>query len=171
MLLGALVIVVMGVIVINYFRGQDAGDTVPGEATEQPRVVRGEGSVDYTVSEGESLWDIAEVQYGSGYNWVDIAEENSLSNPNMLEAGTTLTIPDVEPRTSTVSGEEVAMEAPAEEEGAIAGATYTVERGDTLWNIAVRAYGDGYRWVEIAEANSLANPNVIHAGNTLSLPR
>jgi nucleoid-associated protein YgaU len=44
-------------------------------------------------------------------------------------------------------------------------------KGDSLWKIAVRAYGDGYKWVSIAKANKLVNPNLIHSGNVLTLPR
>ncbi|PIZ97158.1 MAG: lectin, partial [Candidatus Levybacteria bacterium CG_4_10_14_0_2_um_filter_35_8] len=38
-------------------------------------------------------------------------------------------------------------------------------------NIAVRAYGDGYRWVDIARANGLENPDLIFSGNVLKIPR
>ncbi len=53
----------------------------------------------------------------------------------------------------------------------ITGATYEVVKGDSLWKIAVRAYGDGYQWVKIARENKLVNPNLIHPGNLLALPR
>jgi nucleoid-associated protein YgaU len=36
---------------------------------------------------------------------------------------------------------------------------YTVKEGDTLWSIAEKFYKSGYNWVDIVEANSLANPN------------
>ena len=49
--------------------------------------------------------------------------------------------------------------------------TYTVVVGDTLWSIAVRTYADGYKWTEIAKANNLSNPDLIHAGNVLKLPK
>lgn len=49
--------------------------------------------------------------------------------------------------------------------------TYTVQKGDSLWNIAVKEYGDGYRWVEIARANKLVHPDFIHVGNILTIPR
>lgn len=39
-------------------------------------------------------------------------------------------------------------------------AVYTVERGESLWIVAQRYYGDGTRWVEIAEANSLTDGQV-----------
>jgi len=54
---------------------------------------------------------------------------------------------------------------------AISGTKYTVARGDNLWNISVRAYGNGFAWGEIAQANNLSNPSIIHAGNVLNLPR
>lgn len=53
----------------------------------------------------------------------------------------------------------------------ITGNSYTIKSGDDLWNIAVRAYGDGYKWVEIAQANKLEDPNLIHSDNKLVLPR
>lgn len=175
MILGAIVIVVLGVIVVNYFRNLDRGQLPEGTPTAttesgQPRVTRGEGPVTYTVEEGDHLWKIAEDQYGSGYNWVDIAEENDLTSPSELAVGQELTIPDVEPKQLTVEEDVTDMDDTQMEE-AISGGTYTVMSGDTLWDIAVRAYGDGYQWVRIAEENSLENPNIIHTGNTLTIPR
>ena len=61
--------------------------------------------------------------------------------------------------------------------GEIKGTSYTVKRGDTLWEIAEGAYGDGHMWTKILEANK-ANikylPNgqqsLIVTGQTLVLP-
>lgn len=171
MLLGGIVVVVLGVMVVNYFKSIDDGSLVPGATTEngQAKVTRGEGSVTYIVGGGETLWGIAEKQYGSGYNWVDIAEANGLSNPELIAEGQELVVPDVEPRESTLPTEFIAVEDITA--NSIDGATYTVSEGDNLWEIAVRAYSDGYMWVEIARENDLANPGLIHTGNVLSLPR
>lgn len=49
--------------------------------------------------------------------------------------------------------------------------SYTVVAGDCLWTIAERAYGNPYRWTEIAKANNLSNPDLIHPGNIFSIPR
>ena len=50
------------------------------------------------------------------------------------------------------------------------GGTYVVQRGETLWQIATRVYGDGQRWRDIAAANPGVNPDRIQAGQTIVLP-
>lgn len=47
---------------------------------------------------------------------------------------------------------------------------YTVVRGDTLWSIAKRYYGNGSRYPEIAKANNIKNPDIIHVGQKLLIP-
>ena len=173
MILGAIVIVVVGLLVVNYFKGLDTGITLPvGKQTEieGPTVTR-DGETFHVVQAGENLWKIAEKYYDSGYNWVDIASANNLSNPGVVELGQELSIPSVESRTPTTVATTNILGDSAGSSEAIAGATYTVTRGDSLWSIAVRAYGDGYRWVDIARENDLTNPNIIHSGNVLTLPR
>lgn len=48
--------------------------------------------------------------------------------------------------------------------------TYTVEPGDTLWAISERFYGDGNRYQQIADASGVANPDLIHPGQVLTIP-
>lgn len=168
MLLGAIVILVVGVLVVNYFRGLETGTTLPrGQQVEGPTITR-DGQTIHVVQIGDNLWKVAERYYDSGYNWTDIAEENNLVNANQIEVGQELIIPGVAPKQATVS---VATEILERQVDPISGATYTVTPGDSLWNIAVRTYGDGYRWVDIASENNLVNPDLIHAGNVLVLPR
>ncbi len=50
-----------------------------------------------------------------------------------------------------------------------AGSTYQVRSGDTLWTIAERSLGSGYRWKEIAAANGIAD-RTIKAGQKLTIP-
>ena len=47
---------------------------------------------------------------------------------------------------------------------------YTVVRGDTLWGIANKFYGNGSRYPEIAKANNISNPDLIYAGQKLLIP-
>jgi len=145
----------------------------------------------YIVQKGENLWQIAEKEYGSGYSWVSIAQANNLTNPGLIHSGNTLIIPSVTPivlRTQQVSPtpkqiakmQPTATIAPTKAPEpklsptptiAFKGAQYNVQKGDSLWTIAVKAYGNGYKWVDIAAANHLANPGVIHVGDVLIIPR
>lgn len=186
MALGALVIIVVGVLVVNYFKGS-GGDLLTGLTDTQTETVD-ENS--HTVVKGETLWSIAEDKYGDGFQWTRIAEANSLTDSN-IEEGQVLELPETEvavvteetesevaemasPEPTVESTPEATVSAPVETTNnteAISSATYTVVHGDNLWTIATRAYGDGYKWTEIARENNLLHPNLIHAGNVLILPR
>ena len=50
------------------------------------------------------------------------------------------------------------------------GRYYTVVRGDTLWAIAKRYYGNGNQYPRIAKANNISNPDIIHVGQKLLIP-
>ena len=65
----------------------------------------------------------------------------------------------------TIVDEPVAGFAPEE-------TVYVVLPGDNLWAIAQKLLGSGYRWNEIYEANQsiLKNPNLIYAGQALTIP-
>lgn len=182
-LLGALVVIVVGVLIFNYFKRLSREGLPPTELPEEavseeisPEEEKKEIPIPeglpakHKVAVGETLWSIAQKYYKSGYNWVDIASENSLAEPNHIEEGQELTIPKATPKLlaelpeTGVGGETIT-------EKTIMADKYTVEKGDCLWNIAVRAYGDGFRWLEIAKANNLDNPDLIHPGNEFVLPR
>ncbi|WJQ07659.1 LysM peptidoglycan-binding domain-containing protein [Geobacillus stearothermophilus] len=51
--------------------------------------------------------------------------------------------------------------------------TYVVRKGDSLWAIAKRVYGNGSKWKKIYEANKKAigkNPNLLYPGQKLVIP-
>lgn len=162
--------------------------TIPTKTPQQ------QGQKTYIVQKNDDLWNIAIKEYGSGYSWVSIAQANHLANPGRIYAGDTLIIPSVTPIFVQNTVNQQATPTPTVKQiqpkitvtptpsasstgsgttanNAITGITYTVQKGDTLWSIAVRAYGDGYKWVNIAKANNLTNPSVIHSGNVLIIPR
>ena len=122
----------------------------------------------YTVKPGDDLWTISENIYKSGYNWVDIARENNLSDPGLIFSGMKLKIPNVKPIIVKISVNETQINSPQK---SITSDAYIVVEGDNLWDISVRAYGDGYKWVDIARANSLDNPDLIFSENILKIPR
>lgn len=159
MVLGGVVIVIVAMFVVNYFKDKNS-EMLPAINTERGI------SKEYTVEKGDTLWAISEIAYGSGYNWTDIKTANNLKT-DKIEVGQKLTLPEVATKEPTATTKIVESASATQ----IASDNYTVEKGDTLWSISVRAYGDGYQWTKVAQANNLKHPNVIHTGNTLVLPR
>lgn len=51
-----------------------------------------------------------------------------------------------------------------------AASTHRVVRGDTLWSLAERYYGDGKRWRDIAQANGITNERRLIVGTELVIP-
>lgn len=47
--------------------------------------------------------------------------------------------------------------------------TYTVKKGDCLWNICKQYLGDGSKYPQIAKLNNISNPNLIYPGRVLKL--
>lgn len=151
---------------------------MPVVTNEKKLAVQPKEGQTYTVAKGDDLWHIAEKVYKDGYKWVDIARANNIVNPGTIFSGDVLKLPKIEQKEIAQDTNPVVAATPQPKQdqlvtaGAkITGTTYAITSGDDLWDIAVRAYGDGYKWVEIARANRLIDPNIIHVGNTLTLPR
>ena len=185
---GAVTVLILAVIVFLGMRtlSQNEGDINDAAVT----VTEEENASEYTVVEGDTLWSISEKIYGTGFNWQMIADNNELSDPNNIPAGTKLKVPSITPTIAeseteeseeemekvspTASATAAVTQAPTKTEVEKPTSTakeYTVAKGDTLWSISVAQYGNGYKWSEIAKANKLVNPNIIHTGNRLVLPR
>ncbi len=181
LIVGIIVVVAVAAVIIGLIRNKGSIQTQENEQTAQEQLEATQSGLPakYKVAKGEDLWKISEKFYQSGYNWVDIAKANNIANPDKITEDMELTIPNVQPKVvkqaslSAQPSVQVPASTPdlSQKDKAISGNEYTVETGDDLWDIAVRAYGDGYKWVEIARANKLINPNVIHPGNVLVLPR
>lgn len=179
MVFGALAILALGYVTVNYLKTRNAAPVItPSSSSTELRQTEGQVAsglpASIKVEAGQDLWKIAEKYYQSGYNWVDIAEANTITNPDMLYVDVELTLPQVAVRQITVDKTpEVAVAATESvgTSGTIETEAYTASPGDHLWSIAVRAYGDGYQWVKIAEANAIANPDYIEVGQVLKLPR
>ena len=47
--------------------------------------------------------------------------------------------------------------------------THTVVKGDTLWGIAEKYFGDGTKYKQLAAINGIQNPNLIYVGQVIKL--
>lgn len=176
LIVGAIVVLIAGIIFVTFAkinRNAQTSSVMDTPKTWEQIFNDSNTSSTYTVRPGDDLWTISQNVYNNGYKWVEIAKLNNLQNPGIIYPGDKLKIPDISEEKSVTK--EVAQPSQTQssevKNNSISGDTYTVVRGDNLWNIAVRAYGDGFRWPEIAKANHLANPRLIHRGNVLIIPR
>ncbi|MBI4036699.1 LysM peptidoglycan-binding domain-containing protein [Candidatus Daviesbacteria bacterium] len=126
---------------------------------------------------------MAEKYYNDGYKYTEIAKANNLDDVNQLISGQVLDIPKLETVASASPSEGPTVspsETPAPTQVSqgnptwgpvITANTYTVQEGDWLSKIADRAYGDPMAYQKLAQANNIANPDLIEPGMVLTIPR
>src|SRR6476660_6133940 len=95
----------------------------------------------HTVLAGETLWALALRFYGDAELHRLIATASGIADPNVINVGQRLIIPDI--------------------------TRYTVVAGDTLAALAVRFYGDAAFYPLIATVNRIADPAVIDVAQVL----
>lgn len=191
MVLGALIVLVIGILVFNYFNRNKA-TLGPAQQTEtetetadvSPNQLPGK----YTVKEGDTLFLIAEKYYNNGEKFEEIAKANNLSDVNLIETGQVLEIPKLEIQLAEASPQPSPSPLPSASTEEIAGTgtgggdttiwgpriegnSYTVVENDWLSKIAGRAYGDIMAFDKIAKANNISNPDLIEPGMVLVIPR
>lgn len=135
-------------------------DTSEPSAPSEPAPAS-DGAKVHVVVKGDTLTKLAVKYYGDASKWAHIFHANTPplhSDPNSLVVGWKLTIPkvvDSKPSTATK--------------------TYTVKRGDTLYDITKDQTGDASldNWKPLYEANKDvvgSDPDLIFPGQVLSLP-
>lgn len=160
--------------------------------TPQTEVPSQTSQTRYTVKRGDTLSRIAQTFYGQAdqYTLIVGVKENNISNPDLIHAGNVFAIPTLStsgtnaplsqvkqlPAAGIVvdSSDQVNPEAETNAQN-----IYSVKAGDTLWELAVRNYGNGHLWTKILEANSdrvSFLPNALHeqalivTGQTMVIP-
>ena len=116
---------------------------IPLSGNSSPSTKPSQSTTSYTVKSGDTLSEIAE-SFGVSYS--EIAALNNIENPDLIYAGQVLIIPS--------SSNSVI--------------NYTVESGDTLWDIAEKYLGDGSRYKEIQSLNNLTS-DIIYPGQILKI--
>ena len=105
------------------------------------------------VKKGDTLWEIAARYLGDGSRYREIMSLNSLTSAT-IHPGLVLSIPG-----TNASANEAAKKTK----------TYTVKKGDTLWDIATKYLKNGSRYVEIMSLSKITS-TTIHVGQSLTLP-
>jgi len=171
MFLGLVIVIVVGSLIFNYFQKSKGVVDIPGTSDitlsdEAEDEITAAGEKIYQVVKGDSLWKIAEREYNDGYAWTKIATANNLKNASVLTVGQKLVLPKIEQKV-VIAGTD------SSELTISQGSEYKVVKSDSLWKIAVRAYGDGYQWTKIWQENKskLLNPNGLEIGMILNIPK
>ena len=103
----------------------------------------------YKVVSGDTLIKIAK-KFGTTYQ--ELAKINCISDPDKIQVGQILKIPNTTTSSSSSSSSYK---------------TYTISSGDTLSKIAKR-FGTTYQ--EIARINGISNPDIINVGQVIKIP-
>jgi len=181
--LGILVVLVVGILIYrNFSQINRPKELVTTQSEEEKKTAENSEAgktvqTQYTVLKGDDLWVIADKFYKDPYKWTEIAKANNLDNPNIIHPGNVLIIPSVSvvplaglPKTGIDHLNPITEET-QNITNAITGDTYVVQKGDFLWEIAVRAYGDGFQVNKIIQENNITEPSLIFSGNVLKIPR
>lgn len=111
--------------------------------------------ITHTVQKGETYWTISQ-KYGVSLS--SLLSYNGATNNSALNVGDKVKIP----KGSTSSGGNSSSTSPY-----VTYKTYSVQNGDTLWNIAIN---HGIPYSELLEVNSLTQSSKIYTGMKLTIP-
>lgn len=144
-----------------------AADVPPKPSAQAAPATHGSQTIEVRVARGDAVWSIAERYLGAGERWREIADLNrgramadgaTFDDARTILPGWTLLVP--------ADGLRIVQSTNADPDDV------TVERGDTLWEIAEERYGDGAAWPRIYGANDevIVDPDRIYPGQRLVIP-
>lgn len=138
--IGLTVLILVGGLIFSYVKSVNTVNPEQMSSSKTEQAV-------YEVRFGDSLWTIAEANYGSGYKWTDIynANKSAIATPDNIEIGIKLIIPENRPLTISISP------------------------GDNLWNIAQVYCEDGFLYSKLASNNKILNPEIIEPGLVIQI--
>ena len=145
--------------------GAAAPPTVP--LLNTPTALPAEGACIHTVQPGDHVYSIAR-QYKVSVNDLLAANPSLQSNPDQLQVGQTLTIPNCGLPTATVGAPPPTVAANPNMTATPVGPTlYAVIKGDTLLAIAHKF---NTTVAKLEQANGLTDQSILHIGQQLIIP-
>jgi len=130
----------------------------------------------HKVQQNDSLYKIANKYYGDESKWLLIfnANRDKLSDRNSLKIGTELFIPEEKNIIHSTKEETTipTLMQMTEVEDTKSSRRHTIQKGDSLYKIALQYYKDGSKWNKILEVNSkiIKNQSSLPVGAEIEIP-
>ncbi|MBE9178546.1 LysM peptidoglycan-binding domain-containing protein [Oculatella sp. LEGE 06141] len=107
------------------------------------------GEQAYVVESGDTLWEIAQSQFGDGNRWQELrkADGSTFTEQDIhhLQVGTLVYLSGAKTAVSPATSASSSAQSDQRE--------HVIRSGETLWTIAERELGDGNRWRELRKAD------------------
>lgn len=167
MFLGLGVVILVVVMIFNFIIRRKGNVSLTGLTTNvltTPGPLSSTENNTYEVKKGDTLWSIALTKYKNGHMWTRVATENKLKNASVIEVGQKLILPDL-------TEVEIKTELSKADKSLVVIESYKVVRNDSLWKIAVKQFGNGYKWTQIWNLNrsKINDPNRLEIGMVIKL--
>ncbi|OHB98553.1 MAG: hypothetical protein A2W74_03585 [Planctomycetes bacterium RIFCSPLOWO2_12_38_17] len=130
----------------------------------------------HKVQQNDSLYKIANKYYGDESKWLLIfnANRDKLPDRNSLKIGTELFIPEEKTIIQSTKEETTipTLMQMTEVEDTKSSRRHTIQKGDSLYKIALQYYKDGLKWNKILEVNSkiIKNQSSLPVGAEIEIP-
>lgn len=151
--LGALVVVVSGILLFNYFNNQ------------APQFLKEQGEKSASVSSTMPR-EIGKISVSNSPGATATVKPTATPKVTTAEAKPTATSTQ-SPKATTLAKAETTQPS----ESKTLPANYTVQSGDSLWKLSEKFYGTGYEWKKLASANNISGSYNIATGQVISVPR
>lgn len=122
------------------------------------------GACTYTIQRGDTLFRIA---LDNGTSVEALRQANPQISGDLIQPGDVLNLPDCDPGSGQLATPLPTVEPTRPAPGPGGETTYTIESGDTLFNIARRF---GVTVEAIVAANQISNPDRLRVGDTIIIP-
>ncbi len=101
---------------------------------------------------------------------VETAAATAPATPETKTAETPAATTETKPAETQAKPADTAVAESPATQAATASTSHVVVKGDTLWDLAVKFYGNGEAWKTISSANGKPNPKKLAIGEALEIP-
>lgn len=136
------------------------------QAMDQPEVVHRDGTTLYLTEFGEEL----AIENGQDTENTEADEDDSVQNDTEEAVDSQDDADDASAIADNTQLEDVIEEASAQAYGRTFAEYYQIEKGDTLYKISQKLYGDVSKVEDICELNQISDPDNIKYGQKILLP-